>query len=46
MFILKGNVIQTTKYAVVWSRNVHFVKTLAGPLFKNFTYLEVNLNQG
>ena len=46
MFTLKGNVIQPNKYAVIWPRNVHFVKTLAGPLFKNFTYLEVNLNQG
>ena len=34
MFTLKGNVIQTTKYAVVWSQNVHFVTTLPVPLFK------------
>ena len=34
MFILKGNVIQTTKYAVIWSQNVHFIKTLPVPLLK------------
>ena len=28
MFTFKGNVIETTKYAVIWSQNVHFVKTL------------------
>ena len=28
MFILKGNVIQTNKYAGIWSQNVHFVTTL------------------
>ena len=46
MFILNGNVIQTTKYAVIWSQKVNFVKTLPVPLLKKFICLEVNLNQG
>ena len=45
MFILKGNVIQNNKYAVIWSQNVHFVKTLPVPLLKKIICLEVNLNQ-
>jgi len=34
MFILKANVIQTNKYAVKWSQNVYFGKTLSVPLLK------------
>jgi len=39
MFPLKGNVIKTTKYSVIWSGNVHFVKTLPVPLLKNLIYM-------
>ena len=39
MFTLKGNVIQTTKYAVIWPQNVHFVKTLPVPLLKKIIYM-------
>ena len=46
MFTLKGNVIQTTKYAVIWSQNICFVPTLPVPLLKKLICLEVNVNQG
>jgi len=46
MFILKGNVMQTNKCAVIWSKNVHFVKTLPVPLLKKLYMFGNKLNQG
>ena len=40
MFTLKENVIQTTKYAVIWSQNVDFVQNLPVPLLKKLYMFE------
>ena len=35
--------METTKYGIIWSQNVHFIKTLLGPLNKNLVVKEYAL---